>query len=186
MADIADLENIVGAAQLAVPTVDWNALEREADFRFPDDYKRIFEVYPHLQFDRFLGIFHPGRDVDQFFRRVNVSLESPRILSRSSGEMVLVNDDGQKEQISPLPIFPKPGGLFPWGATENGDLCLWATFNVDPNKWPVVITDHIEYWRHEGGVAEFLVGIMRQTVRCPIFPVSFPSEMRVDQFEVSG
>lgn len=120
MADIADFGKMVGVAECAVPTVDWNALERVAGFRFPDDYRWTSETYPHLQFDRFLDIHPPGRSVGQFFGGVDVALASLRILTRSSGEMVLIDDAGQKERISPLPIFPELGGLFPWVVPRMG------------------------------------------------------------------
>ncbi|WP_147339424.1 SMI1/KNR4 family protein [Actinomadura spongiicola] len=184
MADFADLEQLVGAVQFSGPDVQWAELESAAGLRFPDDYKRIFQKYPDLEFDRFLRVSHPGGDVQGFLAGVNCALDSLRYLAAESDRILLVDDFGNEKLVPRMPIFPDAGGLFHWGGTQNGDYCLWLTSDPDPNRWPILITDDTKYWRYEGGIVDFLVGVMRRDIRCPAFPSGFPSSLRVDQFQV--
>ncbi len=186
MAHNADLERIIGAPQFESSVAPWRDMERFIGTRLPDDYKRTFDMYPRLEFDGFLGAFHPGLDAEQYVERCRRVLDPLRQLILEQGAIRSIDDSGQVQSMSPYPLFPEVGGLLHWGGTQNGDMCLWLTSDSDPNQWPVVVTDHRDYWRYDGGFAAFLVGVMQQTIRCPIFPKTFPHEMRVDQFEVHG
>ncbi|MGP4021732.1 hypothetical protein [Actinomadura sp. 3N407] len=183
MAAFVDLESLIGAPLFVPPAVDWDELERATLFSFPDDYKRLFEKYPHLQFDGFLGVFHPGDDIAGFIKGTRTALEPLRVLAANRGSMTSVDASGEREDISPYPIFPEAGGLFHWGGTENGDSCLWLTSGQNMADWPIVVTDGIDYWRYDEGLVNFLIGVMHRTVRCPLFPADFPSSFRVDQFD---
>ncbi len=39
----------------------------------------------------------------------------------------------------PYPIFPEPGGLLPWAATDNGGRFFWLT-EGEPDSWMTVYT----------------------------------------------
>jgi hypothetical protein len=40
----------------------------------------------------------------------------------------------------PYPLYPKPGGLLPWGLTDNGDVLYWRTVGL-PDNWSTVINE---------------------------------------------
>lgn len=182
MATFADLERLTGEPEFAPLVVDWGALGRALSFSFPDDYKRFFEKYHLVQFDRFLTVYHPGDDIAGYVSASHVAVRALRIVSEQGG-MTLVDDAGEEGERVRYPIFPDEGGLFHWGTTENGDSCLWLTGGDDPNAWPIFVSDSSEIWRYDGTFVDFLVGVMDRTVRCPLFPASFPSSLRVDQFD---
>ncbi|RFU40217.1 hypothetical protein DZF91_18230 [Actinomadura logoneensis] len=148
------------------------------------DYKRLFDRYDNLEFDNFLGVFSPGPDADAMLAGIGDALEPLRVLTADSESIYLVDDYGQSSEAPRFPIFPEPGGLLHWGATQNGDSCLWLTTDTDPERWDIVVTDGGDWWHFHGTFVDFLVGVMERKIRCPIFPDDFPSIRRVDQFEV--
>ncbi|MCP2341555.1 hypothetical protein [Actinomadura rupiterrae] len=186
MAELADLEGIIGPSVIAPRPVDWTAMEETFGLRLPADYKRLFDRYDNLDFDNFLGVFNPGPDADAVLADVGEALEPLRILTAAHETIHLMDDHGRSRHAPRFPIYPQPGGLLHWGTTQNGDSCLWLTTEPDPERWDVVVTDGGDWWRFHGTFVDFLVGVMERSVRCPIFPDGFPSSRRVDQFEVHG
>lgn len=186
--DFAEFEQLAGPARYAPTSVDWQVLERRIGLRLPQDYRRTFQIYPDLQIGKFLGIFSPPEDVEDYVRQNGEVMEPLRDLAQD--EVTLLDGSGEGRQISPYPFYPEPGGLFPWGATENGDVCLWLTDKENPDEWPVIVTDGMDYWRFDGNVLSFVGGLLSGEVHCPIFPDDFLGDVatnnRIDQFEVRG
>lgn len=60
----------------------------------------------------------------------------------------------------PWPIYPEPGGLFPWAVTDNGGTLYWLT-EGEPDGWPTLHDPHScvpEDWeRHDLPFAELLL-----------------------------
>src|SRR5262249_44977111 len=81
------------------------------------------------------------------------------------------------EPDMPYPIFPEPGGVIPWGVTDNGDVCYWKTGLADPNTWTVVVNESRgPDWEHfKGTMTEFLSAVVSRIHVCSIFPDDFPS-----------
>jgi hypothetical protein len=63
-------------------------------------------------------------------------------------------------------VFPKRGGLLPFGVTSNGDILFWKTVG-SPDAWTVVIEETssrtVEYF--STGLAEFLLSVFTGAVR---------------------
>ena len=181
MVSIVDLERLVGPPSQPPIRVDWPAFEAALGLQLPSDYKDVFDVYRTLEFGQFVGVFHPGSDAEEN-RHDTVATLSPLkyMIDEMGGLEDVAAVDGEEERVR-FAVYPEPGGLLLWGSTWNGDLCLWHTIGEDPNLWPTVITDSIVFWEYPNGMTEFLVGVMDQTIRCPIFPDDFPSSHRVRQ-----
>lgn len=74
----------------------------------------------------------------------------------------------------PYPLYPKSGGLLPWGLTDNGNALYWLTVG-DPGAWPVVINESRgpEFEQHNTSLTEFLVGVITGAIVSELFPGDF-------------
>jgi hypothetical protein len=183
MAVLADLEAMIGPPTVSPPVVDWSELEDISGLEFPPDYKILASRYGMLEIGAFLDVTHVGipEDIRTMLDMCRETLESIRELMADLGYIYLEDGSGGEIEASPYPIYPEPGGLFPWGATQNGDTLLWLT-DPDPNRWTIVVTDGGTWCHFDGGIIDFLVGILSRTVRCPILPASFPSRLTTFQY----
>ncbi|XRQ08829.1 SMI1/KNR4 family protein [Actinomadura welshii] len=181
---LVEFERLVGLARYAPTSVDWEALERRIGLRLPQDYRRIFQMYPDLQIGKFLGIFSPPSNVDDYVRQNNEVMEPLRDLAQD--EITLLDGTEEGRLITPYPFYPERSGLLPWGATENGEVCLWLTDKENSNEWPIIVTDGLGYWRYDGNILSFVGDLLSGNVTCPIFPDDFPENDRIDQFEVDA
>jgi hypothetical protein len=180
--EVADLEALIGPPRKRPPVVDWNTLESGLGLRFPRDHKDLCSRYLSLQFDSFLlwvnsGIWHPEVSV----RGAKDELEFLRQRKMHFPEIMLLDDRGRRSESPAFPIYPEPGGLLMWGNTINADHCMWLT-DPDPEKWTIVI-ENSDFWHFQGGLLEFLVGILDGSVRCPLLPDGFPSSLTVEEIE---
>lgn len=176
-----DLFALFGPPEFAPPLVDWTLLEAEIGFLPPVDYRLIVNRYPALRINEFLGVLHPGyRDAGG-----NVDLVH-------TAEWILDDARSLREEFPegfPHPLHPEPSGIFPWALTDNGDHLFWKI--VGPSGgWQIVVAgrDYTEddWWSFSGSTSDFLVGLLRQEVRCPLFPDSFPGgEVHLEQYRVT-
>jgi len=180
--DFAEFERLAGPARYAPTSVDWGVLERRIGLHLPQDYRHMFREYPDLQIGKFLGIFSPPSNVDEYVRRNSEVMEPLRDLAQDEVTLLDGTEDGRP--VPPYPFYPEPGGLLPWGATENGDVCLWLTDSENPDEWPIIVTDGLDYWRYNGNILSFVGGLLSGAVVCPVFPDDFPVNDRIDQFEL--
>lgn len=183
MAALADLESLIGPPTMTPPAVDWNALERLTGLVFPEDYKALAGRYGMLEINAFLDVHHVGMPADTptMLRQCQETLDGLRELQENLGFIYVEDDSGREVEAAPYPIYPEPGGLFPWGATQNGDSLLWLT-HADPGRWTIVVTGGGTWWEFDGGILDFLVGLLSGTLRCPILPPYLPSDLRVFQY----
>ena len=47
----------------------------------------------------------------------------------------------QDPELLPWPVYPSPGGLFSWAATDNAGTLYWLT-EGDPESWPILHEPH--------------------------------------------
>ncbi|WP_182872948.1 SMI1/KNR4 family protein [Microbispora sp. H10670] len=180
MASLADLTAIIGPPRKPAPLVDWAAIEAETALVFPDDYKEWAARYANIRLSNFLYVSRPDAAGEER-QGVIARLNQLRPLIEEWGTIDLVNDEGEEIEAPPFPLYPEPEGLYPWGATDNGDYLLWLT-TTDPSPWTVVVTDGATWWHFPGSLTDFLVGIMSRSVRCPLFPKDFPERTEVEEY----
>lgn len=77
----------------------------------------------------------------------------------------------------PFNVKAEPGGLLPFGVTDNGDGLYWL-MEGDADEWKtVVIEGRAAKWElFIENMAKFLAGLLTKTIRCTIFPEGFPSD----------
>ncbi|MFI0406850.1 hypothetical protein [Actinomadura sp. 3N508] len=181
MAEFADLRALIGPPELRPPSVLWESLEAELGLALPADYKMLAETYPSLKFDDFLGWFHPGIPADPATTAQGMKdvLEPLRVRLEGEEWIDFIDENGGRAKRSPFPVYPEPRGVLQWGMTDNGDRCLWLTSGA-PDEWTIVI-ERSRWWHFQGGLIDFLVGVLTQQVQCPLFPTDFPESMDVEQ-----
>lgn len=73
----------------------------------------------------------------------------------------------------PYPMWPAPGGLIPFGGTDNGDFLFWLQKGA-PDDWCVVVWDRgmQEFEVLNCGLTAFLAGLATDKVAPAGFPES--------------
>lgn len=115
--------------------VDWAKFEPVLGFQYPTTFKEFIAVYGASIFLDNYTHFYPGgdtvHDVQDFFETASSKLS------------VLVDYDLYDEEYNDInnigiPVYPEPGGLFPFMADYSGNEYFWQTENADSDKWPIV------------------------------------------------
>lgn len=137
----------------------WDVIEADLGMPLPQDYKAFARLYGSGYFMGFLGIDIPNT------QNPNTRLEWQAQVVCG----IFKNDDEL-----PYPMWPAPGGLLPFGSTDDGDYLFWLT-DGRPDNWRVVVWD-----RGFGGfekldvdVTDFLAGLATGEV----LPKEFPDDL---------
>lgn len=143
----------------------WAAVESQIGTELPSDYRAFIDAYGHVRLDDFLQIFSPFAPANSG----NLVTESTSVLSAYRTLRAAFADE------MPLPAFPEPGGLLPFGRTDNGDDLYWRTIGR-PDDWPIVIfgareRDHQQIDRNTTGL---LLALLTGEVDVTVLPSSFP------------
>lgn len=122
---------------------DWAAFNDKVGLSFPEDYFALSNIYGS---GRFLAgefkIANPFDPDDEGF--ATRELLTMRERKASAPDAV------------PYPIYPDPGGLYPFGIDGNGNTFLWLTDGVS-DGWPIACfnsEDYSEVVNHR--ITEFL------------------------------
>lgn len=178
---MVELAELFGPSETRVDRIDWSADASKLGLNFPSDYMRWAETYPGLYVDGFLRVLHPSNffsvyALEQISEEVSGIRESdPQMcheLFDSRGNLV-------GEELPIYTCFPQPGGVLPWGNTDNGDLLLWVT-KGHPDSWKVVIADgDVFSWQvFDCGFSEFLVGLFTNGFTQRIVPNGLKSAIK--------
>jgi hypothetical protein len=138
----------------------WEPVEAELGLVLPPDYKDFVRLYGSGCFMEFLGVCVPGTT------NPNTRLES--FLPGACGALV------EDEDLAHL-LWPRPGGLAPFGVTDNGDYLFWLT-RGQPAEWPIVVWDRGlgQLESFECDLTDFLAGLATGSV----LPREFPQDLR--------
>lgn len=141
---------------------DWEEVEGSLGLRFPADYREFISTYGSGT-TGFLWVaspFSPER-INGIPTAMAALLERQREL-RESGMI-----------DHPYAIYPEPGGLFPWGGTDNGDDLFWVTSKDGrPESWPVLIhaTRDSEVEEHATGMVGFISQAISGQLQSELIP----------------
>ena len=103
----------------------WEPIEAELGIPIPPDYKDLVRVYGSGYYMEFFGIHVP--------RSANLNL---RLETQVAAICATFSD--RDELIYPL--WPDPGGLVPFGGTDNGDFLFWLPRRALAD-WSIVVWD---------------------------------------------
>lgn len=146
---------------------EWHDVERAIGTPLPSDYKAFVGHYGLGKLGDFIVVFTPSHDIPH----VNLSNQ---IRQRLDTLQQLASEWGE---TLPHPLYPAPGGLLPFGATDNGDVLYWLT-SGSPDRWTVVVNESRgpDYDHHDCSMTTFLAEVISGQRRCSIFPSGFPRE----------
>jgi hypothetical protein len=146
---------------------EWAHLEAQCGITFPLDFKELIGAYGAGHFAHFFGVANPfyfasqGRNFDRW---VNSRLQ----------------DIEEAKKVYPdeairFETFPKEGGLFPWGYTDNGDSLCWLIQGEE--QWPIVCVDDRcsnEFDIYQLSISQFITAWFQKEIPVPkITPANF-------------
>jgi hypothetical protein len=151
---------------------DWAAAEQALGTSLPTDYKAFVTRYGSGSIDDFLVILNP-----------TASREAARLVPASEASLGSIREiRTMLPDEVPFPIYPEPGGLFPWGATDNGDVGYWVTSPAGTSDaWPIAIGEvrGPGWFRHPGPLTTVLAGLLDRSIRVPFLPADWPGDQAV-------
>ena len=111
-------------------------VEAELGLALPADYKQVILTYGSGQWQGFWYILNPFTK-NEF---LNLIIQSKN--RRPMNWNMLDSERELRESYKgiyryPHAIYPEPGGIMPWGITDNGGRFFWLTKGVQ-EKWPTI------------------------------------------------
>jgi hypothetical protein len=169
--------------------VDWPQAEEELDAALPPDFCELAERFPAGVFQGYLTFLpSPVSLVDLRDRRLadlrrwrDGMPDDDEIRYRQQlQELAASEGEGLLEESPlaiPFPLWPEPGGIFPWAQGSHTEIFFWLRSGPDPASWPVVWChgDDFEWERFDGTTTEFLIALVNgqidgRQLASPIFP----------------
>ncbi|WP_285740894.1 SMI1/KNR4 family protein [Kitasatospora phosalacinea] len=151
---VVELERAVpglASHRLPVPqSFDWSRLEGELGTALPADYKLLCEYYPRFELSDFMCVSRPmpGEEV-AWAHGTHETLE------------IIAEWCEDADLAVPMRPYPAPGGLLPWGGSNQGDFFLWTTDPAGPEGWIVTVASRNgDWWHYTGGAVQFLADLV--------------------------
>jgi hypothetical protein len=147
---------------------DWLRIERVIGTKLPQDYKDYVNTYGSGRIGNLLWPYSP-------FSRNHFLNLIDQIPITLDGIRVMMGEFGK--EVCPYPLHPEPGGLLPWGGTDNGNTLFWQTTG-NPAQWTIVIddSDGIEYEHFQESTSDFLAKLLLGKITSNILPVDYLSQ----------
>lgn len=167
MASLDELRRIVPPPAGTSPTVDWASAQAALGVDLPSDYVALIDEWGAGSFDDFLWVFAPGHP--------NVNLDLVQQAEEQSAALRETAEAGEEHPYEPAVA---PGGLLPWGLTDNGDVCYWVLSESEPLLTAFIAINESrgpEWHRFDGDLTDFLVGFLTGRERVSVFPDDVPS-----------
>jgi len=142
--------------------IDWPGVQRAIGSVLPADYRHLVERTGPLKVGDFLVVFSPAcaNPFVDLLGNLGPRLGALQVLKRSCGD-----------RECPYPLWFEPGGLLPWGASDNGDVLFWAT-RGHPDQWTVVVGESRgpAYEEYPVQATRFLCDFLDGRIQSRIFP----------------
>jgi hypothetical protein len=108
-------------------------VERAFDLVLPADYKEIIATYGDGQWQEFWYLLNPFSANPH----LNLIAQAPREDVSGNDQLSAERYIKERHPEYPHPIWPERGGIFPWGATDNGGRFFWLTEGV-ADEWRTI------------------------------------------------
>jgi len=128
-------------------SASWKRVEQLLNTSLPDDYKSFVELYGNGLVCGVIRIHNPFSGYGDWFEAVLGMYRKMR-------------------EIFPYPLYPEPGGLLPFGGTQNGGLHLMWQTGKDADKWSVVLVnwDDLSVEKLNCNMADFLLRVAKREI----------------------
>jgi hypothetical protein len=128
------LAELLGVGQ-GESKVDWPAAEAELGVRLPADYRAFVERFGAGSINQELYVDTPFAPSAHF----------DLIAAHAEWADALRQLHQEFPEYEPYPPYPPPGGLLLWGKTNTRVSLSWHTDGPDPDAWPVVLFDDVDW-----------------------------------------
>jgi hypothetical protein len=171
------------------PGLDWHQAQEELSVALPRDFCELAERFPFGVFQGFLDFLPSPASLTDLCERPLADLrrwrddtpDDDEIRYREYLKEVAASEGEEYSPDPPLfipfPLWPEPGGIFPWATGSHTENFFWLRSGPDPGSWPVVWChgDDLEWERFEGTTTEFLIALVTgqidtRQLGSPIFP----------------
>lgn len=190
------LAKLTGWSGSGTASTNWARAEQELGIALPPDYRELAERFPSGTFQGYLD-FQPGPDIladlverplGDLRRWRDNTLEDWEIREREYIEATEGRALPERQISYPFPLWPEPGGIYPWAQGGNDAIFFWLT-DSDPSSWPVVWChgEDTLWERFDGMATEFLMALVtgQLDVRRLGSPI-FPPPPRFDPWKAHG
>jgi hypothetical protein len=187
--DAERLARLTGWAGRGITGVDWAQAERELRVALPLDFRELAERFPPGTFQGYLD-FAPGiASLADLRDRELGDLRRWRdgVFDAEDAKYQKLQDEPDASEgrepapapefSCPYPLWPEPGGIFPWASASAGQLFCWLPGSPHPQSWPVVWChgEDLVWERFEGTAVDFLIELVTgrievQRLGSPVFP----------------
>lgn len=189
MSGAEHLARLTGWEGHGTPGVDWKQTEEKVGVALPPDFCELAEWFPFGVFQGYLDFIpSAGGLMDLRDRRLG-DLRRWRDNTPDDDEIAyreyleeLAASEGEELVPAPVlsfpfPLWPEPGGIFPWATGSHGEIFFWLRSGRDPGSWSVVWChgDDLDWERFDGTTTEFLIALVSGQIDArqlgsPIFP----------------
>jgi len=164
---------------------DWSEAEEKLGVALPPDYLEIAARFPVGTFQGYLDIQPYPDALADMYEQVVGGLrrqrdDTPDEAEISVREYIEVTEGRrplEPEITYPFPLWPEPGGIYPWAEGGWDATFFWLQTTSDPSSWPVVWChgEDILWERFDGTASEFLIALVTgqidvRRLGSPIFP----------------
>jgi len=161
-----------------VDTRDWEIYELTTGIILPDDYKAYLSVYGTSIIGGIITPYNP------FCRRAawKPSCTCRHWMRQALGIQAAKHTFG--EATFPYALYPEPGGVLPWGSTDDGDQLFWLT-NGEPNTWTMLINEvrSSHFQTFDYSMTEFLHAWLEGAIESDIIPFdAIDHDLRFEPF----
>jgi hypothetical protein len=142
---------------------DWDSVEDQLRTKLPEDYKGFIQSFGTGTINEFLCVLNPFSANQCVNLLVQIHIVLDAFQTSKTGFPQYYEDE----------VYPAPGGLLPFGITDNGEILYWKTSGI-PENWTIVVYESRgpKHFCYDGGMEEFLSCMLTGAITCDVLPRS--------------
>ena len=158
-----DFRKIIALPEDRSKKNSYEAAEKKMKVVFPQDYKEWIDSYGGGAINGFLWILSPFSD-NPYLNMIDSFADMRSAYSRMKSDF--------PEYFKKYTFYNGKRGLFPWGASDNGDEFYW---NIQDGDEEIVVcaSGYAEMISYKMSMEEFLFKLLSKEIECSVFPEDF-------------
>lgn len=198
MSGAEHLARLTGWEGHGMTGIDWKQAEEEVGVALPPDFCELAGRFPYGVFQGYLSFLPSPASLEDLCERRLADLRRWRDNTPDDDEIKyrkyleeLAASEGEElppepALFVPFPLWPEPGGIFPWATGSHGEIFFWLRSGPDSGSWPVVWChgEDFEWEQFDGTTTEFLIALVSGLIDArQLGSPIFPPPPRFDKFE---